>query len=163
MKTRKKLGLILMAILSCWATGCVSHRVTIAYADWHYPPPVQGHQPVIDASINGVSGHFVIDTGAMGPVLTITAVHRCSIGVTSSHGSVVGADGDKMKMLEATNVTVRFSNNYVIHWPVILVLPNDLATPPGMNGTLFGVLDYQTLRTHGAVMDMKQKTITLTK
>jgi Aspartyl protease len=145
------------------ATGCVSQRVTIPYVDWHYQPLAYGYQPVIEASINGVSGHFVIDTGAMGPALTTTAAHCCGITVTPSQGSIVGAGGDKVKMLEATNVTVRFSQDCVIHWPIVLVFPNDLATPPGTNEPLFGVLDYQTLRIHGAVMDMKQKTITLTK
>jgi hypothetical protein len=163
MKTPKKLGIILVAFLSCFASGCASHRVTVTYVDWHYRHLAYGYQPVIEASINGVSGHFVIDTGAMGPALTTTAVHRCGIAVTSGHGSIVGAGGDKVKMLEATNVTVRFSGNYVIHWPVVLVFPNDLATPPGTNENLFGIIDYQTLRTHGAVMDMKRKTITLSK
>jgi Aspartyl protease len=163
MKTRKIFTLILAAILSCWVTGCASHHVTVSYGDWHYPSPVYGYQPVIEASINGISGHFVIDTGAMGPALTSTAVHRCGIAVTSAHGSIVGAGGDKVEMLQATNVTVIFSGNYAIHWPVVLVFPNDLATPPGTNENLFGILDYQTLRTHGAVIDTKRKTVTLTK
>ena len=163
MITRTIHGFFLAAILNCIVSGCASHRVTISYVDVHYKPPAYGYQPIIEASINGVSGNFVIDTGAMGPALTKTAVSRCGIAVTPSQGYIVGAGGGNVRMMQATNVTVKISQDCAIHWPTVLVFSGDLAQPKGTNDNFFGILDYGSLRAHSAVLDMKQKTITLTK
>src|ERR1035437_2360351 len=163
MITRTVHGLFLGAFL-CWmVSGCASHRVTISYVDVHSKPPAYGCQPIIEASINGVTGHFVIDTGAMGPTLTKTAVSRCGIAVTPSKGYIVGAGGGNIPMMQATNVTVRIWQGVAIHWPIVLVFPSGLPQPPGTNDNFFGLLDYGSLRAHNAVLNMKHKTITLTK
>jgi hypothetical protein len=163
MITRTILAITFTALLSCLAIGCGSHPVTIPYVDLHYKPPGHGYQAVIEASINGVSGRFVIDTGATAPTLTSTAVHRCAIVVEPSQGRIVGPGGGVMTMMQATNITVRFAQGFAIYWPRVLVFFGDLGEPSGTNDSFFGVIDYGSLRAHCAVMDMKKKTITLTK
>jgi hypothetical protein len=158
-------AVLFAAILSYLAIGCASQSqsVTISYRDQHYQPPAYGYQPIIKASINGVSGYFVIDTGAMGPVLNSTAARRCGIAVMPSEGYIIGAGSGNVSMMQATNITVKFSQGFVIHWPLVLVLQGELATPAGTNDNFFGILDYRTLRANHAVLDMKNKTITFTK
>jgi hypothetical protein len=156
-------AIIIAVVLSCLLTGCISHRIAISYVDLHYPPPIMGDQAVIPASINGVSGHFVIDTGAMAPALTTTAVQRCGLKAIPGQGFAVDAWGGKVKMMQATNVTVKLAPDFVIHWPSVLVLPKDISKPPGTNDNFFGIIDYHTLQEGQAVMDMKHKTITLTQ
>jgi hypothetical protein len=163
MITRTIHGFFLGVFLIWIVSGCASRRVTISYVDVHYKPPVYGYQPIIEATINGVSGHFLIDTGAMAPALSKTAVSRCGLAVTPSKGYITGAEGGNITMMQATNVTVRFSQGVAIHWPIVLVFSGDIPQPAGTNDTCLGVLDYGSLRAHGAILDMKQKTITLTK
>jgi hypothetical protein len=162
MHTHTILAIAATAFLELLSTGCASHRVTLDYTDSHLKPPARGVQPVLEGSINGVSGHFVIDTGAMGATLTATAVQRCGIAVTPSDGFAIGVGG-KVAMMQATNVTVRLAQDVTIHWPIILVLPKGHSNPADTNDDFFGILDYRTFAVRHAVMDMKQKTITLTK
>ena len=55
----------------------------------------------------------------------------------------------------ATNITIRFTPQFSIHYKEVLVSPE--------HGDDFGLLDFGTLRSAHAVMDMEQKTITVTK
>ncbi len=99
----------------------------------------------------------------MGPTLTPTAVQRCGLVTAPSNGFGIGVGGDKVSMMQVTNITVTFSPDLAIHWKHVMVLPADLYLPQGTNGNFFDILDYQTLRNLHAVIDMKHKTITLTK
>ena len=47
-----------------------TNSITIHYSD-NYGLPRYAHHPIIKASINGVTGPFVIDTGATIPILTM--------------------------------------------------------------------------------------------
>ena len=118
-------------------------------------------QPTIIGSINGVSGHFLIDTGASGQYLTMTAARRCGITVIPSQLSTVDAWGDRIPMMEATNITVKLSRDVEIRWPVVLVLTND--NENSVNHDFFGILDYETLVSAHAVIDMNHKTLTISK
>lgn len=68
-----------------------------------------------------------------------------------------------MRLMEATNVTIRLAQDYTIHWQHIAVLPQMSSGSDGTNDMFLGILDYRTFAVRHAVMDMKNKTITLTK
>lgn len=162
MSTRIILIIAAAAFLDLFAVGCASQRVTVAYVDRQFKPPVRGVQPVLEGSINGVPGRFVIDTGAMAPMLSQTAIERCGITAIPSEGFGLGVGG-KIALLQATNVTFRVAPDFAIHWRTIMVFSKDISVPSETNDDFFGILDYRTLEAWHAVMDMKNKTITLTK
>jgi hypothetical protein len=137
-------------------------RVSIDYDDLHYLPPVYGDQAIVKGSINGVSGYFIIDTGAMQPMITHTAVERCGLVPTPSKGVGVDAWGKQMNLMQATNVTVKLAPAVAIHWPVVGVLPGDIAHLQGTNFFL-GIIDYCTLKTGRAVIDTVHRKIIVTK
>ena len=158
---------IFTALVSFAVTGCVSgprpsvrlciegaNQVTIPYTDAYGVLRYEGH-PTIEVSINSVTGRFIIDTGATVPILNMTAVRRCGIQLSSEPAKTEDFWGDKVGMKLATNITVRLAPNFTVHWPKVLVHPGDDA--------YFGILDYGTLKAGHAVMDMKQKTITITR
>ena len=152
-------------VLSLTMPGCASNKrptfvfngtnqVTIPYSETGAFLHFAG-LPTVTASINGVTGTFIIDTGAQGPLLTTTAVRRCGIFASPSADKGVGVWGEQFPLEVATNVTVQFTPNFAIHYSKIMVSPE--------KGNNFGLLDYGTLRTAHAVVDMNQKTITLTQ
>jgi hypothetical protein len=141
------------------AGGCAPHRITLDYYDRPVEPPFKDVEPVLDGSINNVSGYFVIDTGSMRATLTQSAIARCGIDTFPGGGVGMGVGG-KIALMEATNVTIRFAKDYAIHWQRIPVFPK---MPSDTNALFFGVLGYPTLAERHAVMDTKHKTITLSK
>jgi hypothetical protein len=172
MTTRTIHVIVAAALLNFLATGCVSQRsavlfdgagqITVAYVDT-YSQPIYATRPTVEATINGVSGRFVVDTGAAGPSLTMTAVRRCGIAVAPSRVMGVDAWGGRVALLSATNIIVKLAPDFSIHWPAILVLPGEVDKQSGWDENFFGVLDYRTLRAGHAVIDMKQKTLTLAR
>jgi len=128
-------------------------RVTIPYSEAPYC--LHGH-PGIEASINGVSGLFMIDTGTVAPMLSRQAVRLCSLNVGPSSGK--WWNGESAAPMEvATNVTVWLTPRFAIHWSGVAVLSEEHKA----DTNFFGFLDYGTLQAAHAVMDMKKKTITL--
>ena len=148
-------------------TGCASpnrrrrvtsdtHKpITISYSDTYGILRYESH-PVFRASINGVSGYFLIDTGATTPILTVTAARRCGLTVFSPPASEATRDfwGQKIRMMKATNVVAELAPGFTVHWPEVLV--------SGEEG-FFGIVDYLTLKAANAVIDTKSRTITFTK
>jgi len=132
-----------------------ANQVTISYSDTN--GFLYGH-PGIEASINGVSGSLMIDTGTVAPLLSRQAVRLCGIVLSPSPNQ--WWDGQRMVSMEmATNVTVRLTPNFAIHWPEVAVL----STEDKRETNFFGFLDYGTLRAAHAVMDTNKKTITLSR
>jgi hypothetical protein len=143
---------IAAVFLICLCGGCASHQVTISYFD-------SEEHAMVSASINGVSGKFAIDTGAPGSCLTMSAVRRCGIGYTHGHHAVMGIEG-KLELLDATNIIVKLAPDFEMHFPRMPILPDGSVQT---NGDFFGLIGYKTLANRHAVLDMKHKTITLTK
>ena len=131
-----------------------SNEVTIPYRDDYGLPRYEGH-PAVEASINGVTGHFIIDTGATIPMLTMTGAQRCGVPlVPATKESVPFWDG-KADVRVATNVTVTLGRTLTVHWPKVVV-------HPGFD-VYFGIIDYGTLKAGQAVIDVNQKTIRMTR
>ena len=63
--------------------------------------------------------------------------------------------GGQFALETATNVTIRIGARFSLHYDEILVSPKE--------DDHLGVLDFGTLRSLHAVMDMGKKTITLSK
>lgn len=137
--------------------GCASNRVTMAYFESQDTPQFHQVHPVVNVTINGVSGYFIVDTGSPGPCLSMTAVRRCGIESRLSHDYARGIGG-RVELMVATNVTVKLAN-VGFHWTEIPVLPEGAADT---NQDFFGLLGYSTLVASHAVMDTKRKTITMT-
>jgi hypothetical protein len=165
MKSRLAYLAIVLPLLSCLLCGCASslkpsadlgdeESVTVPFKIRGAMHSFGGH-PVIEATINGVAGFFIIDTGAAGPMLTANGARRC--GIASIPARALGVDmwGDEFPLKRATNVTIRFGPRFSLHYDDILVSPKE--------GDHFGLLDFGTLKSLNAVMDMGQRTITLTK
>lgn len=151
------------ALVSLGVAGCISRpepsvtlegtsHVTIRYTDTYGVLRFEGH-PTVDVSINGIAGRLIVDTGATVPILNMTAVRRCGIALSSEPAKTGDFWGDKVGMRLATNVTVRLAPNFTVHWPKVMVHPGE--------EDHFGILDYGTLRAGHAVIDTKQKTITV--
>jgi hypothetical protein len=113
---------------------------------------------MVEASINGVSGSFIIDTGSPNSFLFVPTIDRCKIACSSFHGQALGVEG-KVELLEATNVTVNFASGFKIHWSSVPVLPANSQ----VNSDFLGLIGYSTLAGRNAVLDLKHKTITLMK
>ena len=156
-------NIVLATFVSLAGTGCVSRpapsvmlagagQVTIRYTDTYGPLRFEGH-PTVDVSINGVAGRMIVDTGAPMPILNMTTVRRCGITLSSEPAKTGDFWGDKIGMRSATNITVRLAPDFTVHWPRVLVHPGE--------EDHFGTLDYATLKAGHAVIDTKQKTITM--
>ena len=63
--------------------------------------------------------------------------------------------GLEIDMKMATNVSLQLAPGFVVHWPKVLVHPGEDVT--------FGTLDYGTLKAGNAVIDVQQKTVTMSK
>ena len=115
-----------------------ARQVTIPYSE--SPDFLHGH-PGIEASINGVAGRFMIDTGTGAPILSKEAVRLCSLKVRPSLGNWWNG-GSNAPMDIATNVTVWLGKLFEIHWPEVAVFSwEDKA-----DTNFFGILDYGTLQ-----------------
>ena len=112
--------------------------------------------PVVRGSINGVSGNFVIDTGATIPILGIAAARKCRFEAFWPPASDPTNSfwGEKIRMMKATNIVAEFTPGFRVHWPEVLVSGET---------EFFGIIDYRTLKEANAVIDTKNKTITVTK
>ena len=108
---------------------------------------------MIRASINGVSGQFIIDTGATIPILGVEAARRCRFRPfwPSEKEPTNSFWGEKIRMMKATNLVVELAPGVTVHWPEVLVSGET---------NFFGIIDYRTLRAANAVIDTKNKTIT---
>ena len=145
--------------------GCVSgprpavlligtNQVTIPYRDDYGLLRYEGH-PALEASINGVTGFFIIDTGATIPMLTMTGAHRCGVPLIPGSKETVPFWDENVNMKVATNVAVTLTPSVTVHWPKVLV-------HPGFS-SFFGIIDYGTLKAGHAVIDLNQKTIRMTR
>ena len=161
MFARAIISIVATGLISCLAAGCASGQRKISYSDSDSGRMVHGVHPVVIGSINGVSGHFLIDTGASGQYLSMTAVRRCGIAVTPSQRFSVDAWGNHIAMLEATNVTVKLSHDVEIRWPLVMVLTS--SNEDSIDQNYFGILDYETLESAHAVLDTRHKTLTIEK
>jgi hypothetical protein len=150
-----------MILLSCIAIDCASRQRKLSYFDSDDGRMVHDVHPIVVGSINGISGHFLIDTGASGQYLSMTAVRRCGIAVTPSQRYSVDAWGNRIAMMEATNITVKLSHDVEIRWPRVMVLTS--TNEDSINQNFFGVLDYETLESAHAVLDTNHKTLTISK
>ena len=124
----------------------------------HYEENLQGSEwrPVIKVSINGQRGKFLVDSGAGVPVLTMDAVRKCKLPLSNRTHRLGFVGNDKPGVVNqvegsvvieiGAGVSVTWTNPYVVS---------------GLGSEdWFGLLDYKTLRAAGAVIDMKQKTVT---
>jgi hypothetical protein len=132
-----------------------SKQVTIPYSDTVGILRYETH-PVVRGSINGVSGNFVIDTGATIPILGIAAARKCRFEAFWPPASDPTNSfwGEKIRMMKATNIVAEFTPGFRVHWPEVLVSGET---------EFFGIIDYRTLKEANAVIDTKNKTITVTK
>jgi len=162
--------LLLQLVVVAWAagliTGCRSTKgpavtihgsksITIPYSDTVGILRYEGH-PVVRGSINGVSGNFVIDTGATIPILGIAAARQCRFEPFWPPASERTNSfwGEKIRMMKATNIVAEFAPGFSVRWPEVLVSGEE---------EFFGIIDYRTLKEANAVIDTKNKTITVTK
>jgi hypothetical protein len=155
-----------LALLVCFVfTGCArfpsprvelhgTNTITIHYSD-NYGLRRFAQHPIIEATINGVTGPFVIDTGTTIPILTMTGARRCGISPSLQPALKGDTWGSEIDMKMATNVSLQLAPGFVVHWSKVLVHPGEDVT--------FGTLDYGTLKAGHAVIDIKQKTLTMTK
>jgi hypothetical protein len=158
--------LVLVACGAALMTGCRSTKrpavtidsrrpITIPYSDTVGILRYETH-PVVRGSINGVSGNFVIDTGATIPILGIAAARQCRFEPFWPPASDATNSfwGEKIRMMKATNIVAEFAPGFSVHWPEVLVSGEE---------EFFGIIDYRTLKEANAVIDTKNKTITVTK
>ena len=87
---------------------------------------------------------------------------RCTIQITSALALVVLAvtgcvsvPKPSVMLTGASPVTIAYTDTYGFQRPKVMVHPGE--------EDRFGILDYGTLRAGHAVIDMKQKTITVTR
>jgi hypothetical protein len=157
------------AVVVCLAalmTGCRSTNrpavtinsekpITIPYSDTVGILRYESH-PVVRGSINGVAGNFVIDTGSTIPILGIAAARQCRFEAFWPPASDATNSfwGEKIRMMKATNIVAEFAPGFSVHWPEVLVSGEK---------EFFGIIDYRTLKEANAIIDTKNKTITVTK
>jgi len=112
--------------------------------------------PFIRGSINGVSGYFLIDTGAETPILGIEAARRCKFNAFWPPATDVTNSfwGERIRMMKATNIVAELAPGMTVHWPEVLVSGET---------NFFGIIDYRTLKAAKAFIDTKSKTIIFTK
>ncbi len=131
-------------------------EATVSYRDTAGPLRLR-NLPRITVSINGHQGEFLIDTGADGPAITQLCVDQCGIRTSGGEpkdvtlnlwGTVIAAD-------VAKNVEVQLHPDLTLRWSRVVVFRGEL-----LNG-IFGILDYNTLRAANAVIDVREKTITV--
>lgn len=161
MFVRVVIAIVVTGLMSWLAVGCASDQRKLSYFDSDDGRMVHDVHPIINGSINGVSGHFLIDTGASGQYLSMTAVRRCGITVTPSQRFSLDAWGNRIAMMEATNISVKLSRDVEIRWPLVMVLTS--TNEDSVDQNFFGILDYETLASAHAVLDTKHKILTIGK
>jgi hypothetical protein len=131
-------------------TASLGHSVVI-----HYHEGWLG-RPVIAGSINGVRGEFLIDTGANEPILTMKAIRECRIPLAEGTRSeaFIGDAGPKHfgivkgdVKIEVEGATIQIANASVVSG-----LGSD---------KWFGLIDYHTLRACHAIINVAEKSLTL--
>jgi len=130
-----------------------SNSVSIPFEE---SAPSYGSLPVIQLSMNGVVGRFIVDTGASGPMFTMTAVREWHLSVSDASGSARMADGSKARAKLVRDVTLDVAPQITLHWGEVYVSPEN-------NSPYFGMIDYHTLKGAHAVIDTSTKTITITR
>ena len=158
----KPLPMLLPLLVSSCSTFSEVHlnyarkEATIPYRDTTGPLRLRNH-PRITVSINGHRGEFLIDTGADGPAVTQRCIDRCGIRTSAGEpgdvtlnlwGTVIATD-------VAEDVAVQLHPDLTLRLSRVVVFRGEL-----LDG-IFGVLDYNTLRALNAVIDVRQKTITV--
>ena len=149
--------------MSTVITGCSSspkpsvsfvgiNQVTIPYRDTSGVFRFEEH-PHIMASINGVTGMFIIDTGATVPILTKMGARKCGIEVSSNRGTKLETWDGRGHAEVISNVTVRLTPQVAVTWKRAVLHPGD--------AEFFGIIDYASLKAARALIDMERKTITL--
>jgi hypothetical protein len=164
--SRVLLQLVVAGCVTALITGCRSTKrpavtidsrkpITIPYSDTVGILRYETH-PVVRGSINGVSGNFVIDTGATIPILGIAAARKCRFEAFWPPASDATNSfwGEKIRMMKATNIVAEFGPGFTVRWPEVLVSGEE---------EFFGILDYRTLKEANAIIDTKNKTITVAK
>jgi hypothetical protein len=161
----KKLIVFAPPILALTVSGCAltHHHPKIQFPEsgravLHFQdsPLAARGLPYIEASINGVRGVFIIDTGANAPYLTMTTARRCHLSLADAKTKNIDmyyAQSVPMKVAE--DVTIVVAPGLSIRWSKAVVDPRD--------DSYFGLLDYHTLRAMHAVIDMDAKTITISR
>jgi hypothetical protein len=129
-----------------------SKGVSIPYEE---SPRSYGNLPVIQLSMNGVAGRFIVDTGSSGPMFTMTAVRQWHLSVSNATGSATLSDGRTARANLVKNVTLDVAPQITLHW-------NEVYVSPENNAPYFGLIDYHTLKGAHAVIDINTKTITIT-
>ena len=155
---------MVLACVVALLTGCQSAQgpeitidsskpITIPYSDTVGILRYEGH-PVVRGSINGVAGYFVIDTGATIPILGIAAARQCRFKPFWPPASdrTNSFWGERIRMMKATNIVAEFAPGFSVHWPEVLVSGEE---------EFFGIIDYRTLKEANAVIDTKNRTITV--
>ena len=153
------------SFLVVWLSGCASapnQPLSEVQGDGkvivHYSEELRGGQPhpVIEGTINGVRGKFLIDTGASDPVLTMKAIHACGIKLLKETAEV-GTIGDRFptKLRRAEGkVKIEFGPH------VIVTCGNAYVTEGIGSDFWFGLLDYRTLNAAHAIINIEEKTVT---
>jgi hypothetical protein len=132
-----------------------NNPITIPYSDTVGILRYEYH-PIIRGSINGVSGNFIIDTGSAIPILSIACARQAGFKPFWPPASEKTNSfwGEKIRMMKATNIVAQFAAGFTVHWPEVLVSGEE---------EFFGILDYRTLKSANAVIDLQNKTITVRK
>jgi len=156
------LSVLIFCMLAVLSSGCASESrravfrfesraaVTIPYEEGWLG------RPVIEGSINGVRGKFLIDTGANEPVLTMKAIRRCGIPLSHKTKAAGFAGNDALHQLRLVDGDVSIEiQGARLTWgnvPILSGLGSD---------EWFGLIDYHTLKAAHAIINLKERTITL--
>lgn len=136
-----------------------SSAVEVSYIET--PGLPQRGCPTIEATLNGVKGLFLVDTGANGPILTGRGVRDCGIDLSNAPSDTafqMGGAKTGMKVVSGLTLEIKETGGagvLTVRWAHVLA---NAADSPWM-----GVIDYKTLQRLNAVIDTKAKTITFSR
>ena len=153
-------GLVLFGVSGC---AVVAHRpqvdstasntVVIPYQDNLY---FEEGLPAIQASVNGATGSFLLDTGANVPLLSKRGLERFRLTASEKAGKQIEIYYDpKAKFYEVKNVTVDLGSGVKIKWSKAYVDEQDQPW--------CGIIDYRTLKALRAEIHTGNKTIVIPK
>lgn len=115
-----------------------------------------GGRPIIEGTINGVRGKFLIDTGANQPVLTMKAARECEIPLTQEirTAEFLGDEAPGEFAVVDGKIEIQIKGA-TISW-------NDASVASGLGSDIFfGVIDYRTLKAAQAIINVKKRTLTI--